>query len=160
VTHECVDGCIEHPPDERRDRLDLAEFDRRRRTGELAAAPRDLLRLVADAFEIVHDVDDRDDLAQVDRNRLATRDRAMTAQVGLDLQPVHLLLVEQHRRQERFVGCAQGVDRAHELAFDQARHRRHGAAQDLDVRVELAMQVFAARHGCSAGAPQPKRPVM
>ena len=107
-------------------------------------ATRDLLHLVADPLEIVHDLGDGQDHAQVDRSRLTPGDDHAALLVHVDLHLVDHLLVGADRVEHRvaFLLALEKLDRARELRLDDAAHRQDAAPDRLHVGVELLVRVL------------------
>jgi hypothetical protein len=95
-----------------------------------------VLRHVADALEIARDADRRDDLAQVDRERLAARDRQHGALLDVPLQRVHALVHGDHGLREGRVAPDERIDRVGQLLLGDAAHLGDGGAQALELCVE------------------------
>ena len=128
---------------------------------ERAHALGDVLGEIADPLEIVRDAQRADDLAQIDRHRLAAGDGEDGLFLDLVLQrvdrrsptPTTRLARSASRRDQR-------LDRIGDLALREAAHLRDLAGELLQVGVERLDGVFAHRHASSDLRRQPNRPVM
>ncbi len=128
------------------------------------AAPRDVdgalgdvLGEVADALEVAGDADRRDDLAQVDRHRLAPRDGQDRVLLDLALQRSRrgstATVRARGRRRAR-----QRVHRVRQHLLGDAAHLGDLAAEQLEFLVVGSDDVIG--HGGQSCGDQPKRPVM
>ena len=103
----------------------------------------DLLDLVRNALQVVHDLGDREDHPQVDRRRLPLGDDLAALLVHVDLHLVDLQLVGANQVEDRgILVLLQHHDGARELRLDQPAHREHAAADRFHFGVELLVCVF------------------
>ena len=111
---------------------------------------------VADPLEIGGDPHGADDLAQVDRHRLAPRDGQHRALLDHALQAVDLDIGGDDALAERDIAADQRIDGFGDHALDKATHLGDQPGQFLQIAVEGLGGMFGS-HG---GSPQPNRPVM
>ena len=121
----------------------------------------DVLGEIADPLEIVRDAQRADDLAQVDRHRLAARDGEDRALLDLALQRVDGRVERDDALGELGVAPRQRVDRVGDLLFGEPAHLGDHAGEILQIDVEgfggvmIGHDLFLVRRRA-----QPKRPVM
>ena len=115
-----------------------------------------VLGKIADPLEIGGNAHRADDLAQVDRHRLAPRDCQDRALLDQALQVVDLGVGCNHALAERDVAANQRVDGIGDHALGEAAHLRDQPGQFLQIAVERLGGMFR----CHRLSPQPKRPVM
>ena len=109
---------------DQRDRPEAEVFDFQR-------AARNVLGMVAHAFQHARNLERGDDLAQVAGDRRAQRDQLDRQLFDFRLDPVELLVACDNGARLVMIAMAQRVDRCDDLAFGQAAHLR-------DQRIELA----------------------
>jgi len=97
---------------------------------ERADALGDVLGEIADALEIVGHAQRADDLAQVDRHRLAPRDGEDGLFLDLALEGVDLGVIGDDTLGERDVVLVQRLEGVPDLLFRQGRPSRRRRAQD------------------------------
>ncbi len=122
----------------------------------------DVLGEIADALEVVGDAHGGDDLAQVDRHRLAPCDGEDRLLLDLALQRVGGDVRRHHPLRQGGVALDQRVDRVGDLLLGEAAHLGDFARQLLQVGVERLGSVFGHHEPDPRDSPkgQPKRPVM
>ena len=108
----------------------------------------DVLGEVADALEIVRDAQRADDLAQVDRHRLAPRDGEDRALLDLALQIVDGRIERDHALRERRIAPRQRIDRLGDLLFGEPAHLGDHAGEVLQVDVEGLRGVLISHGTC------------
>ena len=127
---------------------------------EIALQRRDplahVLGEVADPLEIGGDAHRADDLAQIDRHRLAPGDGQHRALLDLALQLVDLDVGGDDTLAERDVAADQRIDGFDDHALGQAAHLGDQAGEFLQIAVERLGGMFSSH----ALSPQPNRPVM
>ena len=110
----------------------------------------DILGKVADALQVVGDAQRADDLAQVDRHRLAPRDGQHGLFLDLALQRVDRRIGADDRCAQIGVASRQRIDRVGDLLFGKPAHLGDHAGDLLQVDVEGLGGVFVhhGRHPC------------
>ena len=111
---------------------------------------------VADPLQIGRHPHRADDLAQIDRHRLAAGDRQHRALLDQMLQTVDVGIGGDDALAEADVAADQRIDGFGDHALDQAAHLGDQAGQFLEIAVERFRGMFRS-HVLS---PQPNRPVM
>ena len=96
----------------------------------------DVLGEIADALEIVRDAQRADDLAQIDRHRLAPRDGEDRPLLDLALQRVDGRIERDDALGELAVAPRQRIDRFGDLLFGEPAHFGDHAGEILQVDVE------------------------
>ena len=106
----------------------------------------DVLGQVADPLEVAGDPQRPDDLAQIDRHRLAAGDRQHGLVLDLVLQRVDSGIGGDDLLRAVGVASCQRIDRVGDLLLGQAAHLRHHAGELLQVDVECLCGVFRHYH--------------
>ena len=96
----------------------------------------DVLGKVADALQIVRHAQRADDLAQVDRHRLAPRDGEDRALLDLALQRSMVGSSDDDALGEPAVALGERIDRVGDLLFGKPAHLGHHAGEVLQIDVE------------------------
>ena len=102
----------------------------------------DVLREVAHALEVVGDAQRADDIAQVDRHWLASRQREDGLLFDVPLQIIDTRVHRHDATGERGIALGERADRVGGLFLDQASHLGDQAGQLLQVGVERLHDVF------------------
>ncbi len=128
---------------------------------EIALQRRDplahVLGEIADPLEVGRDPHRADDLAQVDRHRLAAGDGQHRALLDHALQAVDFGVGRHHALAQRDVAADQRVDGFDDHALGKAAHLRDQPGQFLQVAVE---RLGGMSQEAIVSLPQPNRPVM
>ena len=122
---------------------------------DLDRALGDVLGEIADPLEIAGDPDGADQLAQVDRHRLAARDGHHREILDLALQRVEPRIGRDHLLRE---ACVRGGERVHGVDHHFFRDAAHLGDPALE-RVEFLVVGFDGMYPTTALLPQPNRPV-
>ena len=123
---------------------------------DLERAFGDVLGQIADPLEIAGDADGADDFAQVDRHRLAARDRQDRLLLHLTLQRVESRVGRNHLMGERGVGAGERVHGVDHHFLGEPAHLRDAALEQVEVLV-VGSDGVLVHHGVASR--QPKRPV-
>ena len=130
--------------------------------GEIALDGEDPLRGVlgeiADAFEIVGDVDRGDDFPQILGHRLTPGDHPGGVVLDLPLQLIHALVAGDDALGEDLVAARKRGDGVADLLFGDAAHFGDLPREIVQFVIEGGNDVLVAGHDRSVA--QPKRPVM
>ena len=111
-------------------------------------------------LKIVRHAQRADDLAQIDRHRLAPRDGEDGAFLDLALQRVDRRIEQDDALREPAVALGERIDRVGDLFFRETAHFGDHAGEVLQVDVEGLRGVMINHDRYLALLPQPKRPVM
>ena len=111
----------------------------------------DILRQIADPFEVVGDPQHRHQRAQIDRHRLAQRDRRDGFFLDLPLQRVDRRVGGDDLPRQPDVAPRQRVDRVGDLLLGEAAHLRDHLRELDEVGVENSGGVLGDVHDISAG---------
>ena len=115
----------------------------------------DVLGEIADPFEIVGNAQRADDLAQIDRHRLAARNGEDHLFLDLALKRIDLRVAGDHLLGEQRVAPIERVDGVADLLLGEAAHLGDHAREILQIGVERLHRVFGNHRSCS----RPRRPL-
>ena len=115
--------------------------------------------MVADALEVVRDLEGAGDEPQVAGKRLLERQQSQAALVDVDLHPVDDRVVREHLARQRGVAALQGADRLLDDALDPTPHEQNLLLQGFELELEVTFHAILVLLRLRA-SPHPKRPVM
>ncbi len=112
----------------------------------------DVLGEIADPLEVVGDAERADDVAQVDRHRLAPRDGEDRLLLDLALQEVDLGVLGDDALGQVGIVPVQRIDGVADLALRQTAHLGDHARQFLEIGVERLVGVLGQYHLLASAA--------
>ncbi len=113
---------------------------------------RNALGVVADTLEIGDGLAERQDGAQVAPHRLAQRQQADDALVGLDIDEVDRLVTHDHLARQFGVTVGERIDGVVDLLFDEPAHAQHQRAEIGHLIAEVSDGVALVRLDGRVGA--------
>ena len=140
---------------------DLRLLQQVRAAGDEGGVLGEVLRVVADPFEVGVHLHGRDDEAEIDGDGRVEREDALALVVDLEFERVHLVVALADALGEVEVARAEGVDGVGELLVDDVGHLDEEVPEELQLIVQGAMGLhkFGVALACGSGRCARGRPV-